>query len=82
MSENQPQARRQFWIFTHTSVLAAPLREAQWRSLFRVPRRPQGDGYRCGNTVDPQLPRKWHVTAIFRAYSCSVRCLSATGAAC
>src|SRR4030095_13402342 len=75
MSENPPQARRQFWIFTHAQRCSRfPVGSAM--AVFpRVPRRPQGNGYRCGKTRHPQLPRKWHVTTMFRAYTCSVRCL-------
>src|SRR5690348_8135416 len=31
VSENPPQARRQFWIFAHANLVAASLWEAQYR---------------------------------------------------
>jgi hypothetical protein len=38
MSENPPQARREFWIFAHASFVAASLWEGQYRCSSAVPR--------------------------------------------
>ena len=46
MSENPPQARREFWIFAHAkSCSRFPVGSAT-QMTFQSPRRPQGDGYR------------------------------------
>ena len=71
VSEDPPQARRQFWIFAHANLVVASVWEAQCRcSLAASNVAHRGDGYRSRNAINELEPpsKETRANALFMAY--------------